>query len=45
MYGACPQGDGFEVVFEHFTIKSEDGELEIASDLEDGEETINHGPE
>ena len=28
MYGACPQGDGFEVVFEHFTIKSEDGELD-----------------
>lgn len=36
MYGACPQGDGFEVVFEHFTIKSEDGEL----DESDGEEDL-----
>lgn len=25
MYGACPQGDPFEVMFLHFTIKSEDG--------------------
>jgi regulation of enolase protein 1 (concanavalin A-like superfamily) len=33
MYGACPQGDGFEVVFEHVSIKSEDGEL----DESDGE--------
>jgi len=32
MYGACPQGDGFEVIFEHFTIKSEDGELDDSDD-------------
>jgi len=25
MYGACPQGDAFQVKFLHFTIKSEDG--------------------
>jgi uncharacterized protein len=30
LYGACPQGEGFEVVFEHFTIKSEDGELDLS---------------
>jgi uncharacterized protein len=44
LYGACPQGEGFEVVFEHFTITSYDGDLD-PSDSEGENQEISHEEE
>jgi len=40
LFGACPQGMGFKIYFEHFSIEEEpgEGEEEWGSEEEDGEE-------